>query len=280
MTSHDPDTAVPGAESRAVGVATPVQDVDSDEMLSLFTRLAQSDLDMQMGITLYLGGGAVISGVLVGRNEWLDLWAAASERNATTPETVAIVVERMRKAFKTGPDEASRSPSTTPTSTSRRRSSSAEASSSRPGLTGSGGAGCPRSPDGASGSRATSESAVRQRFPRPRRPAGDPLRAGACLRRTIQALLSRLVLRGAHVVTTTEAPAVDCGLANPAAGWLRCGASLMGHEGAHVGGSVRWERDEKAHPEAVGPGAGLVAREQPGGRPGHRGHADAARPAL
>ena len=79
-------------------------------MLSLFTRLAQSDLDMKMGITLYLGGGAVISGVLVGRNDWLDLWAAASERNASTPEAVATVVERMRNAFKTGPDEAASEP--------------------------------------------------------------------------------------------------------------------------------------------------------------------------
>lgn len=50
------------------------------------------------------------------------------------------------------------------------------------------------------------------------------------------------------MVATTEAPAVDCGLANPAAGWLRCGL-LTGHEGAHVGGSVRWERDERHIPK-------------------------------
>ena len=34
----------------------------------------------------------------------------------------------------------------------------------------------------------------------------------------------------------------DCGVTNPAAGWLRC-VLVVEHEGSHVAGAVRWDSD-------------------------------------
>ncbi len=47
------------------------------------------------------------------------------------------------------------------------------------------------------------------------------------------------------MIAQSETTLRECGLVNPAAGWLQCVLPTE-HDGAHVSGAVRWERDQ--HP--------------------------------
>ena len=66
----------------------------SDEMLRLFTTNASGELNVTMGLTLFVHG-SVVSGVLIGAERWLELW----EQTVAAPdnEQVATFTHGVRK---------------------------------------------------------------------------------------------------------------------------------------------------------------------------------------